>query len=114
VYGAACITFVPVSKYCPLDAKVIPVNSDLAPSPLNILIGYNIETFEPKEPETHSIAPFLSTTHLLVFKLYIFFDQFSIVLYLSLASSFTNNSPHPACRLFTLYLGAEQPSMKWR
>ena len=28
-------------------------------------------------------------------------------------SSFTNNSTVPACKLFTEYLGAEHPSIKW-
>ena len=61
VFGAACITFAPVSKFCPLPAKDTPVNSALAPSPFNILIGYSIDICEPKEPDTHSIVPFFST-----------------------------------------------------
>ncbi|MNT81726.1 hypothetical protein D3C72_2213490 [compost metagenome] len=85
-----------MSKFCPSPAKVTPVNSHLAPLPFKMLVGYSIETFDPKDPETHSIVPFSSTIALLVFKLYIFFDQFSIVLYLKVASFFTNNSTHPA------------------
>jgi len=71
-----------VSKFCPPPAKVIPVYSVLAPSPFKILIGYNIETFEPKEPVTQSICAFLPTIAFLVFRFIIFFDQFSIVEYL--------------------------------
>ena len=67
---------------------------------------------EPNEPDTHSIVPPSSTIALLVLRLYIFLDQFSIVEYLSLAFFPTNSSTQPACRLATLYLGAEHPSMK--
>ena len=87
VLGAAWTTFVPVSRYWPLPANVIPVNSDLAFSPLKTLIGYRQDTFEPNDPDTHSIAPSFSTMALFVFRLYIFLDQFSIVEYLSVAPS---------------------------
>src|SRR5690554_1045385 len=89
VLGAAWTTLDPVSRSCPLPANVTPVNSALAPSPLKILMGYSMETLDPKDPDTHSMVPFLSTTDLLVFRLYIFLDQFSMVEYLSVASSLT-------------------------
>ena len=79
VYGALCTTLQPVSRNCPSPANVTPVNSACAPSPLRILIGYKQETLEPKEPDTHSIVPFLPTTQRFVLRLYMFLDQFSIV-----------------------------------
>ena len=39
VLGALWTTFVPVSRFYPFPANVIPVNSALAPSPFNTLIG---------------------------------------------------------------------------
>ena len=82
VFLALCTTLKPVSKFCPLPAKVIPVYSVLAPSSFKMLIGYSIETLDPKEPVTQSISAFLPTIAFLVFKFIIFLDQFSIVEYL--------------------------------
>ena len=45
----------------------------------SMLMGYKQPTWEPKEPEIHSIVPPSSTSARLVFRLYMFFDQFSIV-----------------------------------
>jgi len=61
--------------------------------------------------DIHSIFPFSSTIALLVFKLYIFLDQFSIVENLTFAFFPTNISTLPACKFTTLYLGAEHPSI---
>ena len=44
-----------------------------------MLMGYRQPVWEPKEPETHSMVPPFSTLARLVFRLYIFFDQFSMV-----------------------------------
>ena len=79
VLGAACTTLAPVSRSCPAPAKVMPVNSMRAPSPCSTLIGYRQPVWEPKEPDTHSIVPPFSTRARLVFRLYMFLDQFSIV-----------------------------------
>ena len=91
---------------------MIPVYSVFAFSPFNILIGYNIEIFEPNEPVTQSICAFFPTIAFLVFRFIIFFDQFSIVEYLKYALSFTYSSTHPACKFTLLYFGAEHPSIK--
>ena len=40
VSGAAWTTFAPVSRSWPFPAKVMPVNSILAPRPFKMLIGY--------------------------------------------------------------------------
>ena len=112
VFSALCTTFTPVSKFCPFPANEIPVNSHWAFLPFNMLIGYNIEILEPKDPVTHSIFPFCPTIALFVFKFIMFFDQFSIVEYLKYALSFTNNSTQPACKFISLYFGAEHPSIK--
>ena len=40
VSGALWTTFVPVSRFWPLPAKVMPVNSARAPLPFKILMGY--------------------------------------------------------------------------
>ena len=77
-----------------------------------MLIGYNIETFDPNEPVTQSICAFFPTIAFLVFRFIMFFDQFSIVEYLKYALSFTYNSTHPACKFTLLYFGAEHPSIK--
>ena len=79
VFGALWITLKPVSKFCPLPAKVIPVYSVFAFSPFKMLIGYNIDILDPKEPVTQSIWAFLPTKAFFVFKFIIFLDQFSIV-----------------------------------
>ena len=42
-------------------------------------MGYRQPTCEPNEPDTHSIMPPSSTSARLVLRLYIFFDQFSMV-----------------------------------
>ncbi len=42
-------------------------------------MGYRYETWEPNDPETHSMVPPSSTRARLVFRLYMFFDQFSMV-----------------------------------
>ena len=42
-------------------------------------MGYRQEVWEPKEPDTHSMVPPYSTRARLVFRLYMFFDQFSMV-----------------------------------
>ena len=68
-----------MSRFCPLPAKVTPVNSMRELSPLRMLIGYRQPTCEPKEPETHSITPSSSTRARFVLRLYMFFDQFSMV-----------------------------------
>ena len=47
----------------------IPVNSALAPFPFRMLMGYKQDTWEPKEPETHSMTPPSSTTARFVFRL---------------------------------------------
>ena len=72
-------TFAPVSRFCPAPANVTPVNSMRELSPFKMLMGYRQPTWEPKEPEIHSIVPPSSTSARLVFRLYMFFDQFSIV-----------------------------------
>ena len=82
VFGALWITLNPLSRFCPPPANDIPVNSVFAPSPFNMLIGYSIDIFEPNEPDTQSIFAFFPTIAFFVFKLSIFFDQFSIVEYL--------------------------------
>ena len=48
-------------------------------SPFRTLIGYRHPTWEPNEPETHSIVPPSSTRARFVLRLYMFFDQFSMV-----------------------------------
>ena len=79
VFLPMCTTFAPVSRFCPAPANVTPVNSILALSPLSTLIGYRQPTWDPNEPETHSITPLSSTSARFVLRLYIFFDQFSMV-----------------------------------
>ena len=44
-----------------------------------MLMGYRQLVWEPKEPETHSMVPPFSTLARLVFRLYMFLDQFSMV-----------------------------------
>ena len=61
--------------------------------------------------DIHSIFPFSSNIALLVFKLYIFLDQFSIVENLTFAFLTTNITTLPACKFTTLYLGAEHHSI---
>ena len=39
VFGALCTTFAPVSRFCPLPAKVTPVNSMEERSPFKMAIG---------------------------------------------------------------------------
>ena len=68
-----------MSRFCPSPAKVIPVNSILAPRPFKMLMGYRQDTWEPKEPDTHSMVPPSATWARLAFKLYMFLDQFSMV-----------------------------------
>src|SRR5690554_2421734 len=80
VYGAAWTTLAPVSSVCPAPAKDTPMNSARARSPRRMLMGYNMDTLEPKEPEIHSMAPSLSTRARLVFRLNMLRDQFSMVL----------------------------------
>ena len=63
----------------PLPANVMPVNSILESVPFKTVIGYRQDTCDPKEPDTHSITPPSSTTARLVFRLYMFFHQFSMV-----------------------------------
>ena len=79
VFLPMCTTFAPVSRFCPAPANVTPVNSILELSPLSTLIGYRQPTWEPNEPDTHSITPPSSTSARFVLRLYIFFDQFSMV-----------------------------------
>ena len=79
VRGAAWMTVAPVSRCCPRPANVTPVNSQRAPSPDKMLVGYNMDTREPKEPDTHSIKPPFSTSARFVFRFIMFFDQFSMV-----------------------------------
>ena len=47
--------------------------------PFKMLMGYRQDTWEPKEPDTHSMVPPSATWARLVFKLYMFLDQFSMV-----------------------------------
>ena len=79
VFLPTCTTFAPVSRFCPAPANVTPVNSMRARSPFKMLIGYRQPTCDPNEPEIHSIVPSSSTSARLVLRLYMFFDQFSIV-----------------------------------
>ena len=88
----------------------MPVNAELDPSPINTEQGYNMVTFLPKFPLTHSMIPSFCTIARFVFKLYVFLLQFSILEYLAFAFFKTNISTQPACKLFFVYCGAEHPS----
>src|SRR3989338_4723973 len=68
-------------------------------------------TLLPLFPFTHSIMPFFCTTARLVFRLYVFLLQFSMLEYLTLAPSATCISTQPACNELELYCGAEHPSI---
>jgi len=57
------------------------------------------------------MRPPFSAMARLVFRLYVFFDQFCTVEYWTWASSPTNTSTPPEWRLNAEYFGAEQPSM---
>ncbi len=76
--------------------------------------GVEVAHMAAEEPLMHSMSPSSSTRARLVFRLYMFFDQFSMVEYRRCARLPTKSSTAPACRLATLYLGAEQPSIKCR
>ena len=79
VSGAPSTTLQPVSRFCPRPANVMPVNDARDLRPARIDIGYRYPTCEPNEPEIHSISPSSSQRARLVFRLYMFFDQFSMV-----------------------------------
>jgi len=66
-----------------------------APRPFRIVEGYSIVAFDPIDPEIHSMRPPFSAMARLVFRLYVFFDQFCTVEYWTWASSPTNTSTPP-------------------
>src|SRR5574344_154153 len=72
VYGPRWIIFAPVSRFCPLPAKVMPVNSQRECAPFKMVIGYKYEMWLPNEPLTHSMVPPSSTIARFVLRLYMF------------------------------------------
>src|SRR3989344_2435632 len=68
-------------------------------------------TAPPILPFIHCISASSNTSARFVFKLYVFFDQFSTLMYFIFAPFFTKSSTQPACKDERVYDGAEHPSM---